>query len=80
MGVGVIPNHRDPAVWSFCLVGLLRTEEVKDVGTLKEFWGLASEEGVLILDVKDDEWSVLFCRDILELYLALSDASARFRN
>lgn len=72
-------NHLDPAVSSFCLVGLLWNEEVKDVGILNELLGLANDDNVLTLGL-DGILSHDFLMEILELYLALSDASACLRS
>ena len=72
-------NHFDPAVSSFCLLGLLWKEEVKDVGILSELLGLDKEDTVLTLGL-DGMLPHDFLMEILELYLALSDASACLRS
>lgn len=86
MGVGVIPNHFAPAVLSFCFCGLLRKEDAKEVGiwnaALPALFCMAREDGVLIFVARagSNEALCLVRMDICLLYLAASDASARFRN
>lgn len=80
MGVGFMWNHLDPAVLSFCLVGLLWKEVVMDGFLVNLLAGLESEEGVLTLDAKDEDGSAVFLMDILALYRFLSVCSAFFRS
>ena len=50
--MGVIPNHPEPAVKSWCFPGFLRKDDEKEVGMRPprpEFFGLAVEEGVFTL-------------------------------
>ena len=73
-------------VLSFCFCGLLRKEDAKEVGiwnvALPVLFCMAREDGVLIFVARagSNDDLCLVRMDICLLYLAASEASARFRN